>query len=372
MRKLYSLLLVVMALMIPKGAWAALAVGDKFTVDGMTFKVTSIGPNEVQVGDNTPAIDMNTEGTVIIPSTVKDPDGGSYSVTSIGSSAFSKCKKMTEIQIPEGVTTISDAFFQCTSLVSVNIPSSVTYIGAAFNQCSALAEVHITDLKAWCGIEFMNNSTANPLVIAQHLYLNGMEVKDLVIPEGTTKIGKFAFYKCNSLTSVTIPSGVTDFGERVFDSCEGLTSVTSASNLPSQTFRLCKNLKNVALLDGVTNIGERAFRQSGLTKISIPSSLKSVESYAFSECTSLTEVHIKDVASWCAIDFGFNLVSYDNNPLYYAHHLFLNGNEVKELVIPEGVSAINHRAFVGCEGLTSVKIPTTLTSIGESAFESCI
>lgn len=305
MRKLYSLLLVVMALMIPKGAWAALAVGDKFTVDGMTFKVTSIGPNEVQVGDNTPAIDMNTEGTVIIPSTVKDPDGGSYSVTSIGSSAFSKCKKMTEIQIPEGVTTISDAFFQCTSLVSVNIPSSVTYIGAAFNQCSALAEVHITDLKAWCGIEFMNNSTANPLVIAQHLYLNGMEVKDLVIPEGTTKIGKFAFYKCNSLTSVTIPSGVTDFGERVFDSCEGLTSVTSASNLPSQTFRLCKNLKNVALLDGVTNIGERAFRQSGLTKISIPSSLKSVESYAFSECTSLTEVHIKDVASWCAIDFGF-------------------------------------------------------------------
>ena len=364
------LTLLFIALMMPMGAWAALAVGGKFTVDGMTFKVTSVSPNEVQVGDNIlSAIDMNTEGAVIIPSTVKDTDGESYSVTSIGSGAFSQCKKMTEISIPEGVTTISDAFFQCTSLTSVNIPSSVTYIGAAFNQCSALVEVHITNLKAWCGIEFMNNSTANPLVIAQHLYLNGKEVKDLVIPEGTTKIGKFAFYKCNSLTSVTIPAGVTDFGERVFENCEGLTSVTCASSIDGErAFCNCTNLTRVNLLDGVETVGPYAFRDcKALANVSISASVKKLDNSAFGKCTGLTTVNIEDIAAWCAIEIGFS----DSSPLYYAHHLFMNGEEVKDLVIPEGVSAINSEVFNGCEALTSVKIPTTVTSIGAEAFRGC-
>ena len=322
----------------------SLQVGDRFTTNGMKFKVTSISPYEVQVGDNTlTAIDTNTEGAVIIPSTVKDPEGRSYSVTSIGSSAFSQCKKITEISIPEGVTTISDAFFQCTSLTSVNIPSSITRIDVgAFNQCPALAEVHITDLKAWCGIEFANNTTANPLTIAQHLYLNGKEVKNLVIPEGTTKISKYAFYECNTLTSVTIPAGVTDFGESAFDSCEGLTSVTCASSISFRAFWKCTNLTSVTLLKGVEIIGARSFAY----------------------CEALTKVNIEDIASWCAIEFN-------DNPLNYAHHLFVNGQEVKELVIPEGVSEIKGGAFVGCTGLSSVNIPSSVTTIGTYAFRGC-
>ena len=322
----------------------SLQVGDTFTTNGMKFKVTSISPNEVQVGDNTlTAIDTNTEGAVIIPSTVKDPEGRSYSVTSIGSSAFSQCKKITEISIPEGVTTISDAFFQCTSLTSVNIPSSITRIDVgAFNQCPALAEVHITDLKAWCGIEFANNTTANPLTIAQHLYLNGKEVKNLIIPEGTTKISKYAFNKCNTLTSVTIPAGVTDFGEMAFDSCEGLTSVTCASSISYRAFWKCTNLTSVTLLKGVEIIGARSFAY----------------------CEALTKVNIEDIASWCAIEFN-------DNPLNYAHHLFVNGQEVKELVIPEGVSEIKGGAFVGCTGLSSVNIPSSVTAIGTLAFDGC-
>ena len=73
------LLLLFIALLMPIGAWAALAVGDKFTVDGMTFQVTSISPNEVQVGaNNYYAIDQKTEGAVDVPSAVTGSDGISY------------------------------------------------------------------------------------------------------------------------------------------------------------------------------------------------------------------------------------------------------------------------------------------------------
>ena len=392
------LALLICALIMPISTWAALAVGDTFTVDGMTFQVTSVSPNEVQVGAETYAVDKNTEGTVNIPSTVKDSEGKSYSVTAIGKNAFSDRNKITEVQIPatvtsigdmafwectsltsivlpEGLTTIGNSFAKCTSLTSINIPSSLTSInGGAFGGCTALTAVHITDMKAWCGIEFSNNTNANPFIVAQHLYLNGNEVKDLIIPEGTTKIGKYAFTTCNSLTSVTIPSGVTDFGDEAFARCEGLTSVTSASSLGERTFYGCNNITNVTLLEGVTSIGKEAFRGwsmdgsvSNLSSITIPSSLKSIGSSAFANCTSLNAVHIKDVASWCGIDFDGE----KSNPLTFAHHLFMNGNEVTNLVIPEGVTTIKQYAFSGDEGLTSVTIPSSMTSIERDAFKDC-
>ena len=124
------MLLVITALMVSKGAWAALAVGDEFTVNGMTFKVTSISPNEVQVGGDTYAIDQNTEGTVNIPSSVTGSDGISYAVTAIGKSAFNHCEKITGITIPEGIVSIGRiAFYHCDNITSVTIPSTVTTWG---------------------------------------------------------------------------------------------------------------------------------------------------------------------------------------------------------------------------------------------------
>ena len=161
-------------------------------------------------------------------------------------------------------------------------------------------------------------------------------------------IASNAFEKCGVLTSVTIPNSVTSIGNQAFVSCTSLTSVT--------------------IPNSVTSIGSSAFMGcSGLTSITIPNSVTSIGNSAFSGCTGLTAVHINDIAAWCKINF------YDSssNPLYYAKHLYLNGEELKDLTIPNSVTSIGYYAFVGCTSLTSITIPNSVTSIGYYAFYGC-
>ena len=118
----------------------------------------------------------------------------------------------------------------------------------------------------------------------------------------------------------------------------------------------------------VTNIGTGAFYWcTKLKDIVIPDSVIYIGDYAFSGCSGLTSVHISDLEAWCKINFY-----YESNPLYYAKHLFMNGKEITDLVIPNSVTSIGSFAFSGCSGLTSVTIPNSVTSIGNYAFKGCI
>ena len=171
------------------------------------------------------------------------------SVTSIGGCAFSRCSGLTSVTIPNSVTSIGDfAFSICSGLASVTIPNSVTSIGdCAFNSCDGLTSVHISDLVAWCNITFAGIPFRN-LSSTLHLYLNGTEVKDLVIPNNVTTIGDNAFSCFSGLTSVTIPNSVTSIGEAAFDGCSGLTSVTipnSVTSIGFCAFEGCSGLTQV-------------------------------------------------------------------------------------------------------------------------------
>ena len=125
----------------------------------------------------------------------------------------------------------------------------------------------------------------------------------------------------------------------------------------------------------MTGIGANAFEDcSGLTSVTIPSSVTKIDKDAFKDCRGLTSVHISDLAAWCNIDFAESSgsgVPFSSNPLNYAHHLYLNGSEIKSLEIPQGVKTIKYAVFEGCSGFTSVVIPDNVTSIGRMAFRGC-
>ena len=114
--------------------------------------------------------------------------------------------------------------------------------------------------------------------------------------------------------------------------------------------------------DGRTSRG--IFYNKSVTTVTIPDSVTLIGSYAFLDCTSLTGVNITDLAAWCVITF----LDY---PLYYAHNLYLNGELVTDLVIPNGVTAIGNAAFESCTSLTSVTIPESVTTIIDNAFREC-
>ena len=215
---------------------------------------------------------------------------------------YSDCSGLTSVIIGTSVTSIGDlAFSNCSGLTTVTIGTSVTTIGNhAFSNCSGLTSVHITDLAAWCKIIFVNG-LANPIYYANHLFLNGIEIEDLVIPDNVTSIGDGAFYNCTGLTSVTIPNSVTTIGVSAFWGCSGLTSVT--------------------IPNSVTAIDEDAFYGcSGLTSITIPNSITYIGEYAFGGCDIEKVVSlIKDPHGITGKDSRFktfSLKTFDNATLY--------------------------------------------------------
>ena len=118
----------------------------------------------------------------------------------------------------------------------------------------------------------------------------------------------------------------------------------------------------------VIRIGEGSFyRSNGLISVTIPNTVGSMGSWAFTDCSGLTSVYIEDIEAWYEIDF--ELV--DSNPLYNAHHLYLNGTEITNLSIPSSIEVIKKNTFAGCSGLNSITIPATVKSIGDCAFLDC-
>ena len=307
------------------------------------------------------------------------------SVASIGESAFYKCSGLTSVAIPNHVEIICPSTFQdCSSLTSITIPKSVSSIGYdAFRGCSSLTSVHITDLKAWC--ETYNGS----LMLDYHLYLNGVEIKDLVIPEGVTSIHNF--YNCSSLTSLTIPNSVTSISGDAFSGCSGLASIKVESGNPRYDSRndcnaiietssntLIVGCKNTIIPNSVTSIGFPAFYGcSSLTSVTIPNSVTSIGGDAFRNCSGLTSITIPNSVTNIG-DYAFlGTAWYDNQPdgLVYAGKVaYTYKGEMPantHITIKDGSLGIAGEAFYGCSGLTSVTIPNSVTSIGYSAFSGC-
>ena len=254
------------------------------------------------------------------------------SITTIGKSAFEKCTGLTSLTLPDGITTIGEsAFEKCTGLTSLTLPDGITSIGSgAFFGCSGLTSL---------------NLPAGITSIGDYAFCGCSGLTSLNLPDGITEIGDYAFYGCSGLTSLNLPDGITEIGESAFENCTGLTSL----NLP----------------DGITTIGSSAFRNcSGLTSLTLPDGITSIGSGAFYGCSGLKEVR------FCIND---NLDTYLTKGHPYINvacgiKYYINDKEITSIVIPSSVTSLGNYAFQKCSTLESIYVSWPIPISAGSAF----
>ena len=357
-----------------------------------------MGSNEYPVFSNCTALSTVTFGE---------------NVKTIPNYAFSGCTGLTNITIPNSVTSIGPGAFKgCTGLTSITIPNSVTSIrNKAFNGCTSLKELRIEDGESTLSLGYNTyNSNTGGKGLFYDCPLETLYLGRNLSYNTDSSYGRSPFYNIKTLASVTIGNSVTSIGNQAFYNCTGLKTVYNYSNLtfgkgentngyvayyadkvynapngsmegdfifgkPNDVNTLLYYLGNTANLTLPTDykgenyvIDSAVFKDNTvITSVTIPNSVTYIGNQAFYNCSELNEVHISDLSAWCNIAFA----SADANPLYYAHNLYLNGELVTVLVIPDNVTNIRDYAFYDCTGLTSFEIPNSVTSIGNAAFENC-
>ena len=390
--KRYSSLMFIFSLLacwlIPSNCWASVEVdGIYYDLDSSTSTATVTSNSNEYSGD------------IVIPSSI-DFEGNSYSVTSIGGSAFYECTGLISVTIPNCVTSIGTyAFRKCAGLTTVTIPNSVTSIGSfAFSECTGLISVTIPNSVTTISEYTFNGcsgittvSIPNGVIsIGSHAFYGCYNLTAVTIPNSVTSIGDYAFSACSNMTSIAIPNSVTRIGDGAFNRCSELTSVTipnSVTSIAYATFSECSSLTSVDIPHSVTSIGSYAFQRCvSLTSVEIPNSVTSIGGEAFAKCESLTSLTVPfSVTTIGSFAFGecigLTLITVDTGNINYDSRDNCNAiiekstntlvSGCKNTIIPNSVTSIGDHAFQGCKGLTSVIIPNSVTSIGYSAFCDC-
>ena len=293
------------------------------------FKVTSV--NRIRIGYT------GKEGENLVIPSVFEYKGTWYRVTLISDYAFSNCKNLASVVIPDSVTAIDKhAFHACTNLASVTIGNNVSSIGfAAFAEATSLERITIPQSVTFIDeAAFVDCSSVTSITVDENNANYSSIDGNLYSKDGKTFI-QYALGKTK--TSFKIPDGVTCIGYGAF-----------GYHTPNY------NLKTILIPNSVTTIGDFAFNYcAGLTRIVIPDSVTTIGECAFQNCISLTDVTIS------------------NNVTNIKNYAFYNCASLTSIVLPSGVKSVGYATFANCASLNSIVIPKSVTTIGDYAFFNC-
>ena len=291
------------------------------------------------------------------------------SVVGIGSRAFSGCNKLTEITLPFVGTSrdatgyscsfgyifdyntsdyVSSSFFDGNFAPGYGYETgSATTHGApyyySFSVPSSLKTVTITDADQ----------------IGKGAFHQCTNISKIVLNDGITSIGDYAFYNC-AIKDFSIPNTVETIGKYAFYGCSSLQDMfipNSVKSIEPYTFYNCNGINKLNISENVTSIGDHAFYGcSGIDNLIIPNQTERIGSYAFSNCKGLKKINIPDSVT----TMGKGAFSSDNNSM-----------NISELHIGSGLKAISEETFKNCNQLTYVIVPNTVERIGSRAFFGC-
>lgn len=351
---------------------------------------------------------------VTIPETVTEISGHAFcgycgikkivlhdNITSIGSSAFGNCE-ISEIAIPSKVKRIETATFAgCTNLTSVELPEKLLSIGeSAFSGCG-FSTLTIPETVTSLGDSVFYSCT---------------NLTEIHIPDSVLSVGEYLFYGCTKLADVNLSAQLAQISDNMFQGCVSLKNIEMPENVTSigkSAFSGCTLLNHADISDAVTSIGSSAFQNcTSLEKITFPESITTVETGIFKGCTALTDLYYSgSKTEWAAISFGADNDILLNTTLHFALDGLASGvcganltwiieedgtlrisgegamteytatyevpwhallqEEIKKLVIEEGMTKIAKYAFDGRTLLETVALPTTLEEIANYAFRNC-
>ena len=294
----------------------------------------------------------------------------------LGVCAFSNCWGLKAITLPTDLKSVGEfAFSDCSSLETLNLPSGITTIG---------------NYAVW----YCENLTS------------------VTLPSGLISIGDRAFENCYSLTSLEFPSSLTTLGELVFAGCYELSNLTLHSNLTdvksNYLFGGASNYNNLKEVRYIIDSDLETYLQSNhpiiydircgikyylndqeITTLEIPSEITHIGDGVFLSNKSLTNLTLSSKVSSIGISAFYycdnlkdvryyiydDLATYIQNghPDFYVGGIkyYWNDQEITTLEIPTSVTSIGNNAFYGCSGLTTLNLPSNVTSIGDRAFGYC-
>ena len=315
----------------------------------------------------------------------------SRNLASMESYAFAGCTSLKEISLPDSLKELPYSTFQeCLSLKKVRLPADLQSMGShCFYKCSSLESIEIPGT-----VERIPYSAFNSCI----------SLRRAEIGEGVQEIDEHVFYGCSSLERINFPKSLTSIGEWSFADCSSLQEVVwpeQIAVLPVGIFHGCTSLRSIKLPNSMSIISINAFGDCfSLQQVQLPANLKEIHTYAFRDCTSLKKIDIPDTVSliddraftdtdciWMVTENSYAQsraeqlmqryeIAQQLMPLMLPANLdtvaaeaFL-GAAVQQVILPDGLSQIDERAFADCSELLQISMPDSITFIAENAFES--